>query len=585
MLKIKEKREVKLEDLKKFSDSNMNIIGYRILLNTFKELDEDIDAIYKKYREFVIPKFNQIEYFSKPLPGLNESKELIKIAIEDKKKILAISDFDCDGINSAVVIHKFFKYVFKYPIDIVVNKRKFGNGVNISLLETIENIKDYDLLITSDHGSSSEEGFKWLKEINPKIKILVTDHHTIPEDNYPKSADVIVNPFITENAPYKNLSGCAIAFLTMANVENFKEPEKWVELSNLVADNLLLTVISDVMDVTDPFNRWICYSGLNKINTSNSTIFNIVKNYYRFGKIVTIENIRFNISPLINSGNRTHNEETVYKFLTSEDPDEMISLLEVMNTNNKRRREYTNSIITKAIENDSVYGNNVSVIVINTDLGINGIIAGKIGEIYQKPCVCFIGDGEHYHGSCRSIIPGFSILEKMKQLKEEGLVEKCGGHDQACGCMVNKDNLVNFIKRLDEISSDVKPRTHIDVDAFIDFNDINIGLAKEVVSLEPYGKNMEIPLFYSECIVEKAYHTDKMSYLTLKNENGQMFQACAFNTGGFDIKKELKMGYKAGIVYTLGMSYFKETHKLNMVVTYAKCLGFNENILEGVMNG
>lgn len=584
MLKIIEKRPLKDTNLLNMENRNNNFISYRILLNNFPELEENLDSLYSKYKDMITPNFNHLSYFKETLKGLDEAKTIIEDSIKNNKKILAISDFDCDGINSAVVIYKFFKYVFKYPIDIVVNKRKHGNGINKSLIDTIEDIKSYGLLITSDHGSSSEETFKEIKKINNDIKIVVTDHHTIPEDNYPVSADAIVNPWISEDAPYKNLSGCAIAYLTLIQMTNWRDPDIWLENTNLVAENLMLTVVSDVMSASDSFNRFICYLGLNKINTGNTILFNILKGYYKFGKVLTIDNVRYNISPLINSGNRTHNEDLVYKFLISEDPDEILSMLETINTLNKRRREFTNNFITKAIEEDKVYGDNVKIVFLNTELGVNGIIAGKIGEIYQKPCICFLQDGEDFHGSCRSIISNFSILEKIKDLKEKGLVEKVGGHNEACGCLIKKEHIVNFVKEINEISKDIKKDDQILVDAYIDFNNLDIGLAKEAISLEPFGKDLDIPSFYSDCIVESAYHTDKMSYVTLMNDKGIKFKACAFNTGGFDIKKELKSGYRARIVYTLGMSYFKETHKLNIVITNAECLGFNESFIEGVLN-
>ena len=90
--------------------------------------------------------------YKKKLKGIVEGVELIRKHMDAGNKILNYTDFDVDGATSAAVIHKSFDIIGYKNIDVLVNKREFGNGFNDMTIDYIKNNPDIKLVISSDHG-------------------------------------------------------------------------------------------------------------------------------------------------------------------------------------------------------------------------------------------------------------------------------------------------------------------------------------------------------------------------------------------------------------------------------------------------
>ena len=85
--------------------------------------------------------YNHIEKFQ----DLKEAAILFKdyITSEDKRVIL-LTDYDCDGISSALVLTKFLEIMFvnENRYTTIVNQRKWSNGLNDNLMKEIIHIQD-----------------------------------------------------------------------------------------------------------------------------------------------------------------------------------------------------------------------------------------------------------------------------------------------------------------------------------------------------------------------------------------------------------------------------------------------------------
>ena len=82
-------------------------------------------------------------------------------SISKNLHICIVTDYDFDGISSAVVLTKGIKNILKHKnTTTVVNKRIYGNGFNPRIVRKILDInsdKKIDLIITADHGSNDDE--------------------------------------------------------------------------------------------------------------------------------------------------------------------------------------------------------------------------------------------------------------------------------------------------------------------------------------------------------------------------------------------------------------------------------------------
>lgn len=527
-----------------------------------------------------------------PCDGLDKSSELITNAIKNNKNILVLTDYDCDGMNSAAVIYKIldlFRKDYEFKFTVKVNKRANGNGLTEKLIKSIDNIDQYDLLLTADHGSSDGER---LLELSEKMDIVVTDHHKV-KDNFPIDKITLINPLKVNGVEETGMSGCLVAFVTLLHayykVYDIKETDK-EEVANwlltLTADNIALTVLSDVMNVTDEYNRYIISVGLDKINSNNRSIFKELSRYIGLGDIVTPSIMRYNFSPTINAGNRMHCEDEVFSFLLSDCQDisseEFNNRLDFITELNKNRKTLTNTLLDKILNSDRIRGEYSCVIGLNTDYGINGILASKIGEIYKRPSVCFIGD-DILHGSCRSIIEELDMVKILNILHEEEIVDGYGGHKNAAGCQIKRENYDVFCKRFDELVKDELINIKIEkdvvyVDSIIPSEEMTQSIVLDIEMLEPYGKGFDVPSLYTELMVHSVFKTEAMTFVTLGNDL-QRFNAVYFNNNKFNPSEVFIPNSKVGIVFNMGLKMSKNIYGSNIVITNAKIIESKDEIL------
>lgn len=444
--RTEEKDKTETENFKKAACKVINPRSFR-----FQQLDQLVDVI--------------------------KGAEILDEHIKEKKRIVLITDYDCDGISCAAVGTRFFRDIYKYPIEVYVNRRMYGNGVNDKILDDIPNLESIDLLITADHGSADSERYKRLKSLNKNIKIIVTDHHTF--EKVPEPIDAFINNQREENEVYLEFSGCAIFCCLLRKTMEYLEvsEEKQEEAHHLFLAFMGLTLVSDVMCMRDEDNRYIVKKGIPKL--------------YKMLKLDYIgTDLSFKVTPMINSGNRMHKEELSYNYLTAETDEERELYFKELNLLNEERKEITKEILEKVTVNEEP----IKVIQIYTRYGVNGLIAGKIADQYNAPTFCLQNDGSGIlHGSTRG--NGADVLKLLQLANEQGLLIKFGGHKNAAGFTVEEnkyDDFFNFMtkqtveKEYTEYLTDVKLKA---------VNIPRIVLSKNVIM--PFGKNFEEPVFES----------------------------------------------------------------------------------------
>ena len=182
----------------------------------------DYSFLEAKYGQPIESDFNY-DYKIEDLKDADKAARLIKKHIDMDSYIAIVTDSDCDGINSAVVLTKGLVNILSVnpkKVITIVNRRKNGNGFNKELIEEIIKVdskKKIGLLIAADHGSNDNDMFKILKE-KTNMELLITDHHTIKY--YPTYADVFVNPLREDSTYDKSISGCCVAFMVIIKTYN-----------------------------------------------------------------------------------------------------------------------------------------------------------------------------------------------------------------------------------------------------------------------------------------------------------------------------------------------------------------------------
>lgn len=544
-----------------------------ILMDRFQS--DNLDEINSKVK----PKFDINKLTNNTIN--NASLFLMDKIFNTKEKIILITDYDCDGISSATIGERLLRHVLpKDRYRILVNKRKYGNGITPDLLKEID-INEFDIIITADHGSSNNLIFKDIKEKKPTMKIILTDHHTFREDNKPTSVDFFINNQLyhqegnKEWEILKDASGCLMLFCLLYQTLKNKIDKETIVLETFPF--LAITAISDVMSMESDINRFIIDSGLRVMNDNRSILFKTMKSYYISEPLFTTDVIKFNLSPLINTGNRQHCEEIMFKLLTSDTPSEITDLLNEAIIKNNDRKKMTNALTSAILKSDKLKGEYGQTITIKTSMGINGIIASKIGEIKQKPTICFLEENNEFHGSARSILQDINIITILEKLDKDGLVKKFGGHREAAGCSVEVYNIDEFRYKFDlyvkeEIEKSNIDRSEVCVFRRLDPREINVNNIINLMNLDPTGKDFPEPLFYSELTISNCFSSESMTFMSFE-EISPIIKGVAFHNGKYDFKNTFLKGNKIGIVFTMKLSYFKSMYQCNINIQNATLLG------------
>jgi single-stranded-DNA-specific exonuclease len=152
---------------------------------------------------------DDLRYLRNPfeLPGMEDAVERILAAKEEGEKVLIFGDSDVDGITGTVLLNEYL-----VGIGMDVSWRIPGGDDPYGL--SFEAVEEFSaaygtLIITVDCGISRLAEIKRAAELF--IDVIVTDHHE-PQEELPEAL-VIINPKLKDTTyPFKDLSGCGVAF-------------------------------------------------------------------------------------------------------------------------------------------------------------------------------------------------------------------------------------------------------------------------------------------------------------------------------------------------------------------------------------
>lgn len=500
------------------------------------------------------------------LKDMNLAVKRIAKAIENKEKILIYGDYDVDGVTSTSVLYKFLKSQNAWVDYYIPNRFEEGYGFSQSSVEKIINMQ-VDLVVTVDCGTTSIEETGMLMEKG--IDVVVTDHHECKEEL--PSVKALVNPQRPDCMyPHKNLSGVGVAFkLIKALSFEMNIQINQLEFLDLVA----LGTIADVMPLTGE-NRILVKYGIKKINnTSNIGLKSLMKEVGIFGKKITSRDIGYIIAPRLNAAGRIGDAAMVVELLTTEDEVKANEIASKLNEHNKKRQEIETEIfeeVISKIEKESYIKKSSIMVVSGRDWhqGVIGIVASKVVEKYNKPCILITVSDGIGKGSGRSV-EGINLFNALTSCKET--LEKFGGHEMAVGLTLKEEKIHDFNRLINEyissFSDTFEYTEKIKIDITVEIEEITLENVRELDFLEPFGIDNSEPLFkFENAKINEinAVGSDK-SHLKLKVENsGSKVDAIAFKKG--DLAKVYKKSDILDIVCTLDINIWRDVESVQLKV-------------------
>lgn len=514
-------------------DLNISEIIAKILVN------RDIYD-YEKIDMFLNPDIDKM-HSSTLMYDLAKGVNIIIEAINNKKKIRIVGDFDVDGVMSVYILYKALRSLGANVDYSIPDRVKDGYGINNDIVNGAYN-DGVNLLITCDNGIAALDQISLAKELG--MKIIVTDHHDLPyidENNVNRyllpKADAVINPKNPRcSYPFKSLCGAGVVFKLINYLFSlYNKQDDSYEYLEFVA----IATVCDVVDLVDE-NRIIVIYGLNLINNTKNIGLRSLIEVSDVKLPISAYHLGFIIGPIINASGRLESAYKALELFLSDDKVEAIKIARYLKDINDERKTLTTSgyeSIVQQIENTSLKDDKILLIYEpSIHESVAGIIAGRVKDTYNKPTIVLTNGQEKVKGSARSI-EGYNIFDELTKCKD--LLNRFGGHAMAAGLSLDKDRIDLLRERLNNLTEltddDLMKKTFIDMPLPIEY--IDYKLIQDLYSLEPFGMGNPKPLFGDKGLkIRRMFRFGKdnnVIKLILETKSGHLIDGLIFYDDGY----------------------------------------------------
>ena len=425
-----------------------------------------------------------------------------------KERIMVYGDYDVDGCTAVALVYKFLRDYYPNIDYYIPDRYDEGYGVSKKGVEFAAET-GVGLIIVLDCGIKAIEEVAYAKELG--IDFIICDHH-VPDEELP-CAVAILNPKREDNRyPYTDLSGCGVGFKFM---QAFAQ-SNGIEFNQLhqLLDLCVISIASDIVPIMDE-NRILAYHGLRILNSKPSVGLKAVCEVCGVGdREVTMNDIIFKIGPRLNASGRMQNGKEAVQLLVERNYPEALELANLIDQYNDARKDLDKQMTEEAIEMAKAtpgIDDHRSVVIYNEDWhkGVIGIVASRLTELYYRPAVVLTRSEGIATGSARSV-SGFDVYSAVQHCAD--LLENFGGHTYAAGLSLKVENVEAFKQRFEayvaEHILDEQTQPTLDIDAQLDFSDINMKFFQDLKKFSPFGPGNPKPIFFTPRVYD--YGTSKV---------------------------------------------------------------------------
>lgn len=450
-------------------------------------------------------------------------------ARDSQEKVTIWGDFDADGITATSVLWEGLGEFFPQHLQLsyyIPHRFRESHGLNCGGIEQLLQAGT-KLIVTCDTGSTNLEEINLANQLG--IDIIITDHHTLPEERPPVVS--IINPrYFAENHPLYHLSGVAVAYklvealyIALPNI-----PEN--PLENLL-DLVAIGLIADLVELKGDC-RYLAQKGIKKLQQQLKTpthpgVATLLELCQRTGDRPT--DISYGVGPRINAVSRIHGDASFcVELLTSKEQKRCEKLAletELANTRRKAlQKDITNQVKKKLTSLDL---STTGVIVLEDSQwqsGVLGLVAGQIAQEYGRPVILLTTSEEESllanekggniscklaRGSARSV----NNIDLYKLVASQAhLLHRFGGHPFAAGLSLPVENLPLFREGINQQLRQQHGGITImdsvlEADLMVTVAELGKNLFRELKLLEPCGMGNPVPrLLIQNCWFENPWH-------------------------------------------------------------------------------
>lgn len=520
---------------------------------------------FDEAKRFFRPSLNEL-YDPYLMKDMDKAVARIEKAMANNERILVFGDYDVDGTTAVSLMASYLRSIYPDVDTYIPDRYTEGYGISNQGIDYAED-NGITLIIALDCGIKSVDKIEYANQKN--IDFIICDHH-LPGNEIPNAVAVLDAKQKDCNYPFKELCGCGVGFKVIQALATNRNQtiQDLVPYLDLVAT----AIAADIVPIVDE-NRILAFYGLQVINSHpRPGILAMMKQFAL--KEFTITDVVFKIAPRINAAGRIKHGNYAVRLLTEFNLDEAIECAKEIDEFNQNRRTLDQQITEEALNQiaENKEENRCTSVVYheNWHKGVIGIVASRLIENYYRPTLVFTKSGDKLAASARSV-KGFDVYQALEQCSEHLI--QFGGHMYAAGLTIEEQQYSAFKQKFEEVvKNSILPEQQteeIEIDAWIDFNELDDKTLRILKQFEPHGPENMTPVFLTRNVFDTGTaqtigKNNEHLRLFVKQNNSKGFPAIAFKKG--DFLNETRNLRLMDVVYSLSENQWKDKVTLQLQV-------------------
>ena len=392
------------------------------------------------------------------LKNMDAATDFLVEAIQSKRKIGILADFDVDGATSCAVLTRFLRAVTD-ETDIpffIPDRLRDGYGPSAKGFDQLKE-QGAEIVLILDSGITSVEPIAHAKSIG--LQTIIVDHHE-PDVTLP-DADFTINPKLKDDdSDLDILAAVGVTFLLCVGLNSKLRQSGHYQGNNepnmrQFLDLVALGTVCDMVPLLGANRLFVKHGFKLMANRENVGIRALLE----VGKVTSVPDpyhAGFVLGPRINAGSRVHQSDLGAQLLSTEDEAEATRIAWLLDDCNEKRKSIQKDMTREAMEKAKavmIESPATQGLVIDGEgwhSGLSGLVSGALKDKFGIPA-CVIAYVEAENGeiegraSGRSV-EGVHIADIFLEAQKEGLLIKGGGHAMAGGFTINKSKINEFNK-------------------------------------------------------------------------------------------------------------------------------------------
>jgi single-stranded-DNA-specific exonuclease len=397
--------------------------------------------------------------------GMAFAAERLGLAVERSEPVLVYGDYDVDGITSTVLLTRVLRDLGGRADWFIPHRIEHGYGLSAAGLNAALR-RPVKLLVCCDCGVGSPEQIRVARARD--IDVIVADHHE-PGPQLPETLALLNPKQPACHYPETELAAVGIVFkLCEALFTRFgRERRELYRYLDLVA----LGTIADVAPALGENRVFIKFGLLQLERTLNPGLRALLELTGLSGRPLTPGSVGFVLAPRINAVGRMGSAAAGAELLLTEDDAEAARLAELLEEENRFRREVDRRTLDEARAALAGFDRERQFTIVRSGAwhpGVVGIVASRLVEEFHRPVVLVaMGSDGIGKGSARSI-PRFHVYRALAACGSDLL--EYGGHAAAAGLRLHTSRIDAFTDAFEAHArvvlntGDLMPEIRIDLD-------------------------------------------------------------------------------------------------------------------------